>query len=208
MRQPKRHATSRLRLVVDNKSSSVRATPAARAAARSRKCQAPGIAPRTFHLAVCQSDAPAERATSAIKRQRSREKMSMPGVVGHTVLKIKRPPSLDPRWKTDDVADVGRKSRQPVEIQLIERTRGARIRAEMTQLDMAKGLQIPQDTYKNYELDRPLPLRLIPAFCRLARINETQLFNDSELLRISLNTPRVDRSPRPETPQRRTRSRA
>jgi len=89
---------------------------------------------------------------------------------------------------------------------LIERTRGARIKAELTQVDMAKGLRIQQDTYKNYETDRPIQLKLIPAFCRLTRITETQLFNDPELLRISHNTPRVERLPRPKKPKRRIRA--
>ena len=89
---------------------------------------------------------------------------------------------------------------------MIERTRGARLKSGHSQEEVAKALGINQSSYKWYEVRNPIDHKFIPRFCAIVRITETQLFNDAELLNLSLRTPRPVRTPRRKQPKRRAKS--
>lgn len=57
----------------------------------------------------------------------------------------------------------------------LQRTKEAREKANFTQEQIAKVLQITQDTYKQYEIRSLLPHRYIGAFCAATRVSETWL---------------------------------
>lgn len=57
----------------------------------------------------------------------------------------------------------------------LQRTKEAREKANFTQDQIAKILQISQDTYKQYEIRSLLPHRYIGAFCTATRISESWL---------------------------------
>lgn len=62
----------------------------------------------------------------------------------------------------------------------IERTKAARERSGLTQIEIAGILQIDQGTYKQYETRTPLPHRYVPAFCAATRVTEKWLFTGRE----------------------------
>jgi len=61
----------------------------------------------------------------------------------------------------------------------LRRTKEAREAARYTQEQIAKVLQITQDTYKQYETRSLLPHRLIGPFCAATRVSEAWLLTGS-----------------------------
>jgi transcriptional regulator with XRE-family HTH domain len=59
----------------------------------------------------------------------------------------------------------------------LRRTKEARERANFTQEQIARVLQIAQDRYKQYEVRSLLPHQLIGPFCAATRVTETWLLS-------------------------------
>lgn len=59
----------------------------------------------------------------------------------------------------------------------IARVIKAREAAGMTQQEVADGMGLPQDHYKHWEIDRPMPHFRIPSFCIVVRVEDGWLIS-------------------------------
>ena len=75
-----------------------------------------------------------------------------------------------------DVAVVPKIPRREARRGFIQRTREARVRSGLSQIQMAEQLGIEQGTYKNYETNRPLPHELVLPFCHICQIRPGELY--------------------------------
>lgn len=83
--------------------------------------------------------------------------------------------SRDLRPRREQNVSMSETSGTDYKTDFLHRTKHAREKAGFTQEEIARVLQIPQDTYKQYEIRSLLPHRYIGAFCAATRISETWL---------------------------------
>lgn len=157
-----------------------RVTPASLAAGKETIADhhSGGMLLRCHHFETTQSPAPrsvrnASRVGHSSITVRN-DVIDMRDFIGRCVLKRKPQSSLDERVLLGHtVLMVKAKNKRQ---QIIERTAILRIRAGVSQQQVADALNIRQDTYKNYETKRPLPQEYVEVFCTVCRIEPNELF--------------------------------
>lgn len=176
------HATSSRSRSAANSASKSADTPAAldRSSLSSGSHHSDGIELRRRHLKMASVVVPISRAKDARVGHRSmisRNEQIIGRYLGQRVLKYKAKSSQDsPNLLGHDVLMVRKPPRKEVRRGFIQRTREARIRCGYSQEQIAEILGMNQGTYKNYEINRPLPHELIPTFCEACEILPGELY--------------------------------
>jgi len=127
-----------------------------------------GMLSRCGHLRAAQRPAPISAANTSGEPHSStisRKLETMDASIGRAILNCKDDLCPDRGKPVGHTVHMKKRRRLSlVEAALVLRTRQARMAAQLTQEQIAEKLGIWQDTYKNYETNRPLPPRLHPAF--------------------------------------------
>ena len=158
----RRHAARpRLRLVVDNSSSFVSATPHSCALSNKSKCQSPGTLSRSRHLRLASPLTPSFSASELIRSQTSMQRVSdelsdLSRTTGPLIL-----PENPPKYTMTKKEPPG-----VFNAAMCRRLKDARKAAGETQASFADKLGITMEAYRKNENRSPLPHYLIPRACR------------------------------------------
>jgi len=178
-----RSSTGALRAANRVKSSAVTPASLTRGAASTEAQYPGGIRSRCHHLRA--PDTPAlisEAMSSALGHSEMIDRKDvisvMPPDLGQTVLNGKVKLSLDCGFQSGQtVLMPNAKARSQFKSEFIARVIAAREARQLTQIQIAKGLGIKQDRYKQYETRSYLPHQFVPTFCLICGVEISWLYS-------------------------------
>lgn len=137
-----------------------------------------GMESRWRHFNTVHSDVPSSAPMTRELGHRSitsvKHEIDMPAMLGRAVLDCKPKSSRD--MPVDSGQTVPMLSRKEFRRGFIQRTREARSSVGLSASEVARRLGIDQGTYKNYEINRPLPHEYVLPFCEICGIVPVDLY--------------------------------